>query len=488
MSKKKQLTTEELLEEAFVLKDEQPYEVPMNWIWVNLNSVTKLVVDGSHNPPPKLSVGIPMISGKNIHDGSMDFYTDRYVSDDDYKKEFKRTPIEMGDILLNIVGSIGRTTIVPKDAPKFVMQRSVSLIKPSIDNRYLMYFFQSPYFQHYLQTNAKGTAQKGIYLKTLKSSSIALPPYKEQKRIVVKLENLLSRIDEAKRLIEEAKETFELRRAAILDKAFKGDLTKKWRSEYTDYKAVQESLKIISEEKALLKSKLSINKKSVDNHPFNIPKEWKWVYLEDITISFKNGLYKSADYYSENGIPCLRMYNIRKGELNFDDMHYMKLTDEEVEEFGLKYGDVLINRVNSRELVGKSAPVPANFAKCVYESKNIRARLSTQFNPYYISWCLELPYVKSLILDSSKQTVGMATVNQEFLKSIPIPMPTLKEQNEIVSLVSSLLIKGENALDILKDLRFEILKQSILSKAFRGEIGTNDPNDENAIHLLKEMI
>lgn len=218
-----------------------------------------------------------------------------------------------------------------------------------------------------------------------------------------------------------------------------------------------------------------------------MPENWAWTTLNKITLDFKNGLYKSAEFYSEKGTPCLRMYNIDKNELNFSNMHYMNLTSTEIEEYGLKYGDILINRVNSKELVGKCASVPNDFPTSVFESKNIRIRLSNEINPDYISMILSLPYVKELIYKSTKQTVGMATISQEFLRSIPVPLPSREEQDEIINIIKSLLKKEKEIITHL-DLSIEPLKQSILQKAFRGELGTNDPTEESAFELLKETL
>lgn len=97
--------------------------------------------------------------------------------------------------------------------------------------------------------------------------------------------------------------------------------------------------------------------------------------LGDVTVSMKNGIYKPASEYSDDGVPCLRMYNIDGGAIVWRDIKRMRVSSKEVDEYGLREGDLLVNRVNSRELVGKTACVPPSLEPSIFESKNIRVRL-----------------------------------------------------------------------------------------------------------------
>mgnify|MGYP000904893822 FL=1 len=97
--------------------------------------------------------------------------------------------------------------------------------------------------------------------------------------------------------------------------------------------------------------------------------------LGDVAESMKNGMYKPASEYGDDGIPCLRMYNIDAGAIVWRDIKRMRVSDAEREDYGLREGDLLVNRVNSRELVGKTAVIPFGLEPSVFESKNIRLRL-----------------------------------------------------------------------------------------------------------------
>src|SRR5687768_9318645 len=106
-----------------------------------------------------------------------------------------------------------------------------------------------------------------------------------------------------------------------------------------------------------------------------IPLGWAEITLGDVTLSMKNGLYKPARAYAPEGMACLRMYNIDGGKIIWRNVKRMRLSSAEAEDYQLMAGDVLVNRVNSRELVGKAAVIPDGLEVCVFESKNIRLRL-----------------------------------------------------------------------------------------------------------------
>ena len=171
--------------------------IPQSWEITNLSDVTLNISDGSHNPPPKKNKGVPLLSATNIYDNKINYTSaTRWITEDEWIIENARTKIEVGDVLITIVGTIGRTAVV-SDATRFALQRSVAVIKPNmIDSKYLMYVLQAPMIIDWLNTNAKGNAQVGIYLKDLARLSFPLPPLAEQKRIVEAIEIAFAQLDE----------------------------------------------------------------------------------------------------------------------------------------------------------------------------------------------------------------------------------------------------------------------------------------------------
>jgi type I restriction enzyme S subunit len=457
MSKKKK-TIEELLEEALV-SEEQPYEIPENWIWGNLNSLSKLIVDGSHNPPPKKDEGFPMLSGRNILNGKINFETDRYVSDDDYQKEYRRTPIEPNDVLLTIVGTIGRTTVVPQEFSPFVLQRSVALVKPMINSNYLSYYFSSPYFQYYLQKNAKGTAQKGVYLKTLKSSSVPLPPLNEQKCIAKKVESLLNKLEEAKQLIEEAKEMFELRRAAILDKAFCGGFSRN----------IQR-----------------VGFKELDGTNYSIPPEWNWISVENVCKLISDCPHSTPKYIENGQYPAIRTSDVKFGRVDTSEAKRVSEEDylERIKRTQPQKGDVIYCREGT---VG-NAGIIEDEKVCLAQRVVLLRPNEEKVLPKYFVYVLNSPIMLRQVFSNISQTTS-PRINISTLKKLSLPIAPIEIQQSIVNIIEK-CFKLEKEANKFYDLeeKLNALKQSILFKAFRGELGTNNPSEENAIELLKEIL
>ena len=162
---------------------------------MSLSDVISEISDGSHNPPPNSGQGIPVLSAKNVNNGIINTQAvTRWATQEQWLIEDKKIHIEPGDVLLTIVGSIGRTAVVPDDAPKFMLQRSVCVIKTKtfLYSEFLALMLTSPTLLEWMMNRASGTAQKGIYLKTLKTMPLPIPPLLEQRRIVLKLKEIFS--------------------------------------------------------------------------------------------------------------------------------------------------------------------------------------------------------------------------------------------------------------------------------------------------------
>ncbi len=155
----------------------------------------------------------------------------------------------------------------------------------------------------------------------------------------------------------------------------------------------------------------------------------------------KNGLYKPSNEYAEYGVACLRMYNIDGGRIIWKNIKRMLLTSDEVNEYHLAPDDLLVNRVNSRELVGKTAVFPRGLEPCVYESKNIRVRLISELvNSDFVNYQLLL-FGQHHFNYNSQQVVGMASISQPQIGDFPLLVPPRIEQDRIVSKVQATLAR-----------------------------------------------
>jgi type I restriction enzyme S subunit len=226
-----------------------------------------------------------------------------------------------------------------------------------------------------------------------------------------------------------------------------------------------------------------------------LPEGWSEIALGNFIESMANGVYKPDKFYTTtDGVPCLRMYNIQDGQIVLHNVKRMRLSPSEVEQYQLLPGDLLVNRVNSRELVGKAAICPAFQERTVFESKNIRARLkSATVDPCYVNFFLLTGPARQQLTEGSKQTVGMATVSQPQLRALIVPFPALTEQQRIVAKVEALLARVNAARQRLAKVPaiLKRFRQSVLAAACSGRLTADwrEQHDETepAAELLQRI-
>lgn len=172
---------------------------------MKLNEVCVGITDGSHNPPAGIEKSeYPMLSSKNIFDDVLTFDEPRYLSETEYEKENKRTCVSAGDVLLTIVGTVGRALVVPEGADNITLQRSVAVLHPNYEkcrSRYLMYLLQSK--RSYFENKARGVAQKGIYLKQLSDVDVNICGLDEQDEIIKLLDKTRNIITVRRKQLEQ---------------------------------------------------------------------------------------------------------------------------------------------------------------------------------------------------------------------------------------------------------------------------------------------
>ena len=183
---------------AEIITDNGHYQkLPVGWTICKLKDICSKLVDGDHNPPKgtKETTEYLMLSAQNIVNDNI-VYTNgvRYLNHDAFETSDKRTKVMQGDLLITIVGTLGRSCVF-SDNKKITLQRSVACLTPLIYNHFLKYYMDSSSIQKYMTTNAKGTAQKGFYLNQLEQLPIMIPPLTEQQRIVARIEKIFARLD-----------------------------------------------------------------------------------------------------------------------------------------------------------------------------------------------------------------------------------------------------------------------------------------------------
>ena len=455
--KKTALTIEERLQQALVPAEEQPYEVPENWVWVRLGEVVDVLNgDRGKNYPAKSTLskeGIPFISAANLCDNIVVEDDLLCMSEEQYSK-LSAGKLMLNDIVLCIRGSLGKHGKFPFKkgaiASSLVILRSKD--RGRLTDGYVMQYLDVPLFYDEIKKYDNGTAQPNLAAKNLELFSFPLPPLSEQQRIVERIEELFAKLDEAKERLQEAADSFAVRKAAILHKAFTGELTKQWRLENG-----------VSDE------------------------SWEEKTIGEICSSLKYGTSKKS---SDDGeVVVLRMGNLQNGEIDWSNLAYTS-DEEDIKKYLLKSGDVLFNRTNSPELVGKTSiyrgEMPAIYAgyliKLDYE-KNIVVG-------DYLNYYLNSSKAKEYYMQVKTDGVSQSNINAKKIGEFEIPLPTLPEQHEIVRLIDDLLARERSAQQATEQAlaSIDLMKKSILARAFRGELGTNKASEASALELLKQVL
>ena len=185
-----------------ITADEIPFEIPDNWKWVRLRDVCRKIVDGDHNPPAgiKQPTDYMMLSARNINDDKIiDIENVRYLTKEVFEEENKRTNLEIGDVLLTIVATLGRSCVY-REQYNVCFQRSVCVITTLLDSDFLKRVFDAGFIQKLMVEGATGAAQPGFYLNKVEKMCIPVPPLSEQKRIVAKINDVFGALDERDRL------------------------------------------------------------------------------------------------------------------------------------------------------------------------------------------------------------------------------------------------------------------------------------------------
>ena len=409
--------------------------IPKHWEIKKMGDVCKLKNGFAFKSTDYHNIGVPVIRISDINNGIVSSENAVRINPE---SEFENYTVELDDILVAMSGATTGKFGVYRDKAKAYQNQRVGKFKildtRILDNQFLFYHLNS--LKRQIEKDAYGGAQPNISSSKIEEMDIAIPPLSEQQQIVSKIEELFSELDKGKQQLETVKQQLKSYRQAVLKWAFEGRFT---------------------------------NNNIKDGQ---LPEGWKWVKVGEVVDSMKNGIYKPADIYSEDGIACLRMYNIEKGKIAWYDIKRMKLNQSEVEEYQLIEGDLLINRVNSRELVGKTAYIKSLDEPLVYESKNIRLRLKKNNNGKYLNYWFLLSANK-YFTSNAQQTVGMASINQKQISNFEFPSPKNVEMQKVIvqEIETRLSVCDKMEETIENSLRqVESLRQSILKQAFEGKL------------------
>ena len=507
-NKKVEVSLEEKLEKALVPVEEQAYKIPNNWIWTRLGAIINIFRGLSYTKNDEVEDGFLVLRGNNLTDNGLTFLENIYVNEKVAKKgvEVKKDDI----VLVASTGSskvIGRACVVEEDYEKTTIGAFLILCRPEeiIAKNWVHYIFRTLRYRLYISEQAKGTNIKNIKNEYLENFSIPLPPLNEQKRIVEKLNFLFEKTKRAKEIIEEIKINIENRKISILDRAFKGILTSKWRNE-NKTSDVKELLKLINDEKIkkweedCLQAEKNGNKKTkkpiikeiedmivpVEEQPYKLPNNWVWVKLDNLCSKITDGTHKTPKY-TDSGVPFISVKDIYDNQVSFDNTKF--ISQEEHNELykrcNPEYDDILLTKSGT---IGRTAVIKTQNEFSLFVSVALLKNYKNIIDSSYLSLNIQDFFNKINISQTIKGGV-IKNYHITDMKEQLIPLPPLEEQQEIVRILDEVL-ENENKVKELLELeeRIDILEKSILNKAFKGELGTQNNSDEPAMKLLKEIL
>lgn len=427
---------------------------PSGWASARIGDLTTKVGSGA---TPKggesayKSTGTPLIRSMNVVFFGFKREGLAYL-DDAQAKALNGAEVQACDVLLNITGaSIGRVTVTPENLAGARVNQHVCIIRPvaELDPRFLNAYLSSPTMQGAITAENYGVTRQALTKQQILDFEIPLAPLAEQKRIADKLDALLARLDACRERLDRVLGILKRFRQSVLAAATSGELTREWREE-----------------------------RDVDG-------DWPVVDLKSVATDFS---YGSAAKSSKVGkVPVLRMGNIQDGALNWDDLVFTSNATE-IAKYKLSDGDVLFNRTNSPELVGKTA-VFRGERDAIYAGYLIRVRCSERLLPDYLNYCLGSPMGREYCWQVKSDGVSQSNINAQKLAAFRFSLPSIEEQREIIRRVEELLAlnrelgtKNWRAVTLV-----ERLVPAALTKAFRGELVPQDPYDESASELLAKL-
>jgi len=461
-------------------REEEPYDLPKRWLWVRLGVVTNYG-QCDKTEPKDASPDTWVLELEDVEKETSKLLQKKRFLDREFKSS--KNVFVKGDVIYGKLRPYLDKVLVADEAGVCTTEMIPLRAYKEIIPEFLRLSMKSPKFKEYANNSTHGMSLPRMGTDKAKLALIPLCTLQEQHRIVAKVDELMAlcdqlesqteaSIDAHKTLVEvllvtltNAKDADELNdswqrisqyfdvlfttqasidqlKQTILQLAVMGKLVKQ---DPTDEPASKLLARIAIEKSQLIKDGKIKKQKPLpsitdEEKPFELPDSWEWVSFGLLFKSFSNGLYKPAKFYTEQGIISLRMYNIQSGKIDFSGAKKVEVTFVELEQFRLEQDDLLINRVNSKELVGKTAIIPQISEPLVYESMNMRAKpYKTHLSAKYLNLFMMTKMAQDAISLFAKEAVGQASINQGQVSSIKTTLPPLVEQHRIVSKVDELM-------------------------------------------------
>lgn len=449
-AKKQEKTIEQRLEEALVLYEKTPYELPSNWCWTAFEQIANLYTGNSINEREKelkytgLSEGYNYIATKDIgFDYEIEYENGIKIPYEETR--FKKA--RKGASLLCIEGgSAGRKLGFLQEEVCFVNKLCCFDFHGLVDKLYF-YYLQSNEFFNLFNANKVGLIG-GVSVNNLKQIAVPLAPLEEQKRIVEIIEKQFAKLDEARDLIQESLDSFADRKSAILHKAFTGELTKKWREGKGVYRTT--------------------NEMSLGDYMF--PMETKKPKKEE----------EYFDYIDIDSIDNKQQRVVKPKKILVKEAPSRAAR-------GLKEDDIVFSMV--RPYLRNIAYITKNLSHCIASTGFYVCRCKNGLNPHYLFYYLCNQELLDYLTEHFMRGDNSPSIRKDDLLGLKLVIPSTEEQEEIVRILDSIFEKEDKSKELIDMLdKIDEMKKSILARAFRGQLGTSNPTDEPATDFLRKIL
>lgn len=417
-------------------------KLPKGWEIVKLGEICNKMSNGANAKQFEEQIGLPISRIETIWNETIDLNRVKYIYEND-DAFIEKYALKRNDILFSHINSdihLGKTAIYKNQTKILIHGINLLLIRLNNEAQPDFFNYQFNYKRkkgEFISIASKSVNQSSINQPKLKNIDFVLPPLETQQIIVTKIEELFSELDKGIEDLKTAQQQLKTYRQSVLKWAFEGKLTNE----------------------------------NVKNG--ELPKGWEMVNMSKVIEKPKYGTSKKCDY-GITGKGVLRIPNIAKGIVDSTDLKFAKFDEKEIETYSLKEGDILTIRSNgSVDLVGKCALISKKDECYLYAGYLIRLRpIINKVNPKYLINILTSIDLRNQIEDKAKSTSGVNNINSEELSTLKIQLPPLEEQHQIVQEIESRLSVADKMEESIAHslLQAESLRQSILKKAFSGEL------------------